>query len=681
MSTVSPTRANNLVKRAQSGYIAETRGLDEGAHLCDDVSDNSSHVSHTRADLTILGIDLDGETISRLETNLGVALFNTASKAAQTLRVCSTMRSKAKEGQTPMGHLLDESYMNMKFLGNDITDISMVTAPKEKSSSSGASPAVALPKSITMSESFHENEEHFLPLASSADLESIGSTDRKLFDDDEIVPFEESEPNTPPTEAAMAVDSSVNNSLDYYRKKRSIFKTDLNELLGSDDEGEEEHKNEGAQHSYLDLVNVGAAYSIEPEVRSQLDKLLIALQIDFMKNPDKFLRRLFGIPLNVPKVNMTEVNRLRYVGESGFFEALRRVLRGYYGSGDDLAQSGGADYKKRMENELIFSLYQLVVERVKPRGEKERRPVVDLWKFMRRFRTGDRLRGEGRAMTKEEVEDWRIRSGFHKYLKTEDPVPANAHRVNALEREVASKNKEIAGERKDSKTLAWRNRSPPRHQFSTEGQSLYDSVFLPRPPRKESMLQVLNYDVDEKSRCPIDDDYHTRRATDMDANFHSSSHLMASRLTQSSGDNASKGHVKPRRAHRRDDSAARPWEERLGAVLHRHDFAKSEHGYIEKNELRKRRNNAFNSTSVAEALSGTVDNKMLSVHRKGAFFSKKAVSEANKSGESDKLRKSVSEQGVSRVSNTVDQEKKYLHNVKEESVTRTGEMPVLLGQQ
>ena len=394
-------------------------------------------------------------------------------------------------------------------------------APKEKSTSSVASPATALPKSMTMGNSFHENEDHFLPLASGADFDSMGSTDRKLFDDDDTNPFE-SRPNTPTSDAVATADISVNNSLDYYRKKRSIFKTDLNELLGSDGDGEEEHKGEcELTHTYLDVVNVGAAYSIEPQIRSQLDKLLIALQIDYMKNPDKFLKRLFDFPLNVHKIDMAVVNRSRYVGESGFFEALRRVMRGHHASSRKNRQVCDSDYEKRIENELIFSLYQLVVEQIKPRGEQEKRPVVDLWKFVRKFRTGDRLRGEGRAVTKEEMEDMRILSGFHKYVKTEDPLPLNAHRVHALSREVARENDKIAYERKDQTTLAWRNRSPPRNMF-TKGQSLNEQAFVPGPLRKDSMLQILNYNVDEKARSPIDDDYHKRRATDIDAKFHSS---------------------------------------------------------------------------------------------------------------------------------------------------------------
>ena len=378
MSTDIPPRGINLLKTARTEYIAETKGLvnhehDEEDTVRDNASDSASQQSDTRADLTLLGVDLDDETISRLETNLGVTLFNTATKAAQTLRVSSSIRNKIKEGQTPMGHLMDESCMNMKFFGNDITDISMVIAPKEKSTSSVASPATALPKSMTMGNSFHENEDHFLPLASGADFDSMGSTDRKLFDDDDTNPFE-SRPNTPTSDAVATADISVNNSLDYYRKKRSIFKTDLNELLGSDGDGEEEHKGEcELTHTYLDVVNVGAAYSIEPQIRSQLDKLLIALQIDYMKNPDKFLKRLFDFPLNVHKIDMAVVNRSRYVGESGFFEALRRVMRGHHASSRKNRQVCDSDYEKRIENELIFSLYQLVVEQIKPRGEQEKK--------------------------------------------------------------------------------------------------------------------------------------------------------------------------------------------------------------------------------------------------------------------------------------------------------------------
>ena len=684
MSTHSPPRAMNLLKTAQSEYVVSKKGLtrevEDASYSLEDemdagdaMSDNASIQSDTRADLTVLGVDLDDETIARLESNLGTMLFNTASKAAHTLRVAGSMRSKTKEGQTPMGHLVDESYMNMKFLGNDITDISMVAAPKEKSNGSAASPAAALPQSITMSTSFRENEEHFLPLAGAGlDTSIDNSTDRKLFED-EMVGFEESEPNTPPSEAA---DSRVNHSLDHYRKKRSLFKTDLNELLGSDDEGDEEHKGEEVEHAYLDVVNVGAAYSIEPEVRSQLDKLLIALQIDYMKNPDKFVKRLFGFPLNGREVNMGVVNKVRLVGESGFFEALRRIMRGYYKDGGE--SGGGTDYDKRMENELIYSLYQLVVEQIKPRGEKERRPVVDLWKFVRKFRTGDRLRGERCAVTREEKMDQRLRSGFYKLDKTNAPIPKDAHRVHLLEREVASRNAEIEDERKDTSTIAWRNRSPPRHHFSTEGQSMYDSVFIPRPPRKESMLQILNYDVSEKARGPIDDDYHARKATNIEKTFESSSHLMASRLTQREADNQAKGHVRPRRAHKINGGPARPWEESIATVLHRHDFAKSEHGYIEKSELRKRKNSAFNSSSVADALHGKADEGMHRRHRKGAFFSEKAIYEANKSGESERQRIAVESKGVSTVTNQVAQEKLYLHNVESDATSGKGDMSSLL---
>ena len=113
MSTDIPPRGINLLKTARTEYIAETKGLvnhehDEEDTVRDNASDSASQQSDTRADLTLLGVDLDDETISRLETNLGVTLFNTATKAAQTLRVSSSIRNKIKEGQTPMGHLMDE---------------------------------------------------------------------------------------------------------------------------------------------------------------------------------------------------------------------------------------------------------------------------------------------------------------------------------------------------------------------------------------------------------------------------------------------------------------------------------------------------------------------------------------------------------------------------------------------
>ena len=695
-----------LLKTAQKEYVEETRMRNNEPIeevLYDNMSDNGTEASEVRADLTVLGVDLDDATISRLESNLGGALFNTASKAAQTIRVCGSMRSK--KNQTPMGHLVDESSMNMKFLGTDVTDISMVTS--KETHTNVASPATVLPKSMRMSASFHENSDHFIPLASGVDLEtSMSSNDqRKLFEDDETgSPFDVSEMGSHPSEQEeeeyddepsvqapqqennSRVDEKKNYSLDYYRKKRSIFKTDLNEILGSDDDGfdgSEERKDE-AEHDYLNVVNIGAAFSIEPEMRSQLDKLLIAMQIDYMNNPDKFMRRLFDYPLNAPRVNMSVVNNVRFVGEMAFFEAMRRVMRSRHGNDDVM------EYDRRMENELIHSLYQLVVESKCPRGEKERRPVVDLWNFVRKLKTGDRLRGETRSISKEEGQEKVIRCGFHKYDKTNAPLPVNARHVNALDREVASRNAEIEEERKDNKTTAWRNRSPPRNQFSSE-LSMYD--LLPRPPRKDSMLQVLNYEANSSVRCPIDDDYHTRKATNLDkVRMSSDSHLVGSRLIHKEC-TGGKGHEQPVRAHRRkpmgapppplsERTHALPWEETAGATalqghIH-HKYAKSDHGYVEKSTYRARQNSAFNSCSVADALHGKADDKMQRRYRRGAHMSHKAITEINKSGKHDSLKNEVNRRSHAASDNIVVPEKKYLQQVNKEETTASGAVHTLL---
>ena len=97
-------------------------------------------------------------------------------------------------------------------------------------------------------------------------------------------------------------------------------------------------------------------------MRPEVDKLLLALQVDYMGNPDRFVRRLFGLPLNTPRVNMKAVQQLRYVGESTFFDTMRQVLRAK--EPVDKVRSH-ADVK--MENELIWSLFQLLVEHVPPR--------------------------------------------------------------------------------------------------------------------------------------------------------------------------------------------------------------------------------------------------------------------------------------------------------------------------
>ena len=117
---------------------------------------------------------------------------------------------------------------------------------------------------------------------------------------------------------------------------------------------------------------------------------------------------------------------------------------------------------------------------------------------------------------------------------------------------------------------------------------------------------------------------------------------------------------------------------KLSSLLRGHNFSKSEHGYVEKTDTRKRCNAAFNSTSVAEALNGKLDRTTQQVYRKGAYLSRKAISEANESGKSAELRKSVKSLGTSKVSNEVDQEKKYLQDVKRETTAKQGDIPSLL---
>jgi hypothetical protein len=155
---------------------------------------------------------------------------------------------------------------------------------------------------------------------------------------------------------------------------------------------------------------------------------------------------------------------------------MRRVLR----AKDGAKEESRSDAVVKVENELIWSVYQLCVELRHLPGEVDQRPVVDLWEFIRKFKTGDRLRGMRRLTTKDEFEEQTIRSNFFKLDRTNDPIPQAPYRVNALDREVRASNAEIQRERaREVMSTAWRNRSPPRRVFDRKDMSVFG--FRSRP--------------------------------------------------------------------------------------------------------------------------------------------------------------------------------------------------------
>lgn len=638
-----------------AALVAGIEGQSHGVDIFESESMISSE-SAKKNDLSLLGVELDESTINRLESNLGQSLFSTAQKAANTIRVSSIVRNDI---QTPMGgHLVDESFL--RFTNDHSNEISRVSEAKAASPAPIATSATALPKSMRMSASFAENRDYFLPLASGADEELPELIERRSQDDGSeleedisalniVDAIERSQSQVSAEEEAQA----VNCSLDYYRKKRSIFRIDLNEIVGDNDcSGMEEMKRE-TEHVYLKDANASAAFAIEPEMRSGVDKLLLALQVDYMSNPDKFVRRLFGFPLNTPKVSMKVVEKLRYVGESSFFDTIRQVLRAK--EAVDKVRSH-ADIK--IENELIWSLFQLLVEKRRLPGEKYLRPMVDLWNFVRNLKTGNRLRAlykEGRPVTREEIEEFAIRSKFYKLDKTNEPNPERPYRINSLQREVRRGNEEIEGERKQEGSIAWRNKSPQRRVFNNqEGKGVHQTM------RDMTMLQVLDHNAAKGQRAPIDDENHSRKFSGVPfARAKNESGLMRSILRQEKGAQAAakkkeradarrkyfeNSHPKssgvselldveawkPGRPVHRSSAHVKPaTTAKIGEAIVQGSPGKSKHS----------RSNLVHPTwmnsTVSDALHGNYDTSVKN-HPRGSQLSARALANENKSGDSDK---------------------------------------------
>jgi hypothetical protein len=320
---------------------------EDGGSEAGDNNSVTSIFSVTKNDLSVLGVDIDEATIERLQSNLGMSLFNTATKAAQTLRVSKSFRDDAAAVATPMGgHLLDDSFMNFaNGINNEISMVSNATPalhPRGSTTSSSSRPPLSstVPKSMTMSTSFNENPDNFLPLASGADLETsmlsmeedegegepehLKRSSSNLYGDYRdgmgapmLEREEESEKDGEGpslsflNQSAHTRHDTLNTSLDYYRKKRGIYKVDLNDIIGDNDV--ENIGDEKADHTYIQDINANAAFSLEPAMRGEVDRFLVALQMDYMKTPDKFTRRLFGFPTNTPKASMKVIMQLRYV--------------------------------------------------------------------------------------------------------------------------------------------------------------------------------------------------------------------------------------------------------------------------------------------------------------------------------------------------------------------------------
>lgn len=668
-----------------------------------------SQESAKKNDLSLLGVELDEDTISRLESNLGQSLFMTAQKAAGTIRVSSAIRHDFPI-QTPMGgHLVDESFM--RFTNDQNNEISMVSAPKAASPAPAYTSAAGVPKSMRMSASFQGNRDTFLPLASGVDEEMMSdiSSDEKARDEDHeeaisllginvVDAIERSISKIGAAEEANA----VNTSLDYYRKKRSIFRNDLNQIVGDNDCSGEDEIKRGAEHAYLKEANASAAFTIEPEMRPEVDKLLLALQVDYMSNPDRFVRRLFGFPLNAPRVSMKVVQQLRFVGETTFFDTMRKVLRAKEPS--DKVRSH-ADVK--MENELIWSLFQLVVEKRRLSDEKDPRPVVDLWEFVRNLKTGNRLRAlykEGRPVTKEEIELFQIRSNFLKLDKTNEPQPSNPYRVNALEREVKKGNAEIQRERQKEGSVAWRNKSPPRRGFDNEeGKGLHQ--ISPRPS-DTTMLQVLNHNTTKGQRVPIDNEMRLRKFAGVAMEFPTAkneSGLMRSVLSQDKSPvGQHRNSLTGGNARRKYIEKSHPTSKGMHELLHVDDWkpdtsrrtlssareeqmrAKDIHPQTKVEQERRYRPNvlrpAWTGSSVSDALHGNYDTSAKN-HLRGTHLSQKAIHHANKSGEREKQVKSAQEKVSRRGSVTnVGPARETLKAVQAAEKSASNEVPTLIRQ-
>ena len=215
-------------------------------------------------------------------------------------------------------------------------------------------------------------------------------------------------------------------------------------------------------HPCHTIPHASAIDGIDPAYRHDLDALITGLQYSYAASSEKFVRRLYDYPVNAPKVNIKIIMQRRYAHPEFFKQGIHRcILSGHLGSRWATALSGinngnivsrgeggGDSRQNEYVGEIVWCLYQLVRENRRLPGEKERRPCVDLWRFLRMLRTNDFLRSQWRIGGKKAVEEFNIACSLHKKENggTNVPIPTTGtHRVHLLQRleDQGSKNMQI----------------------------------------------------------------------------------------------------------------------------------------------------------------------------------------------------------------------------------------------
>ena len=171
--------------------------------------------------------------------------------------------------------------------------------------------------------------------------------------------------------------------------------------------------------------------SIDPCYRQELDNMVQDLQYDYASNSEKFVRRLYDYPINAPKVNIKMVMHRRYAHSDFFRNGVTRCLIGGRGG-----TSKWGDANADRTQEVVFCLYQLVHETKRLPGELERRPCVDLHRFLRMLRTTDILRSQWRIGGKKAIEELNVQNSLHRKENggTNAPIPTENKKKHMLQR-------------------------------------------------------------------------------------------------------------------------------------------------------------------------------------------------------------------------------------------------------
>jgi len=178
-------------------------------------------------------------------------------------------------------------------------------------------------------------------------------------------------------------------------------------------------------------LQASAIDSVDPCYRQELDNMVLDLQYDYACNSEKFVRRLYDYPVNAPKINIKMVMQRRYAHSDFFRNGIARCL---------LAGRGGThkwgDANTDRTQEVVMCLYQLMHETKRLPGELERRPCVDLHRFLRMLRTTDALRSQWRIGGKKAIEELNVLHSLHKKENggTNAPIPKDAKKKHMLRR-------------------------------------------------------------------------------------------------------------------------------------------------------------------------------------------------------------------------------------------------------